>query len=364
MKSLVCYVSGHGFGHAVRVIEVLRALRRETPQVRIAIRTPLPRAFFDRNLEGAFEIGACRLDVGVVQSDSLTVDPQASLREYDGILRRKASLIEEELEAIARLRPSVLLADIPGLAFDVAARLGVPGVGMTNFSWDWIYADYVRDYPAYQHVVDDLRASYGKAALLLRLPMHGGLDAFPVVRDVALVARRASLVAGDTRRRLGLPAETRLVLLSFGGIGFEVRRVPAIEGVVFVSVRNGDARRAAASRVEITEGDMAAAGVRYEDLVAACDAVMSKPGYGIVAECIANRTPLVYTWRGRFAEYPRLVEGIRAHLPNAFLSNEDLHAGRWQEALEQVLGQPRREPAIAIDGAGAVAAELRSVAVD
>jgi L-arabinokinase len=358
MKSIVCYVSGHGFGHAVRVIEVLRALRRQVPEIRIVIRTSLPRGFFDRNLQGVFEIGACRLDVGVVQSDSLTVDMEASLREYASIAARKPDLIEQELRELGRRSPSLVFADIPGLAFDIAARLGIPGVGMTNFSWDWIYADYVHDHPAYQHVVDDLRASYGKATLLLRLPMHGGLDAFPVARDVPLVARKASLEPADVRRRLGLPLEARLVLLSFGGIGVEIARVLAIDGVIFVGVGSAAARRADVSRIELSEAEMAAAGARYEDLVGACDAVMSKPGYGIVAECIANRTPLVYTSRGRFAEYPCLVEGIREHLPHAFLSNEDLHAGRWAEALDSVFDQPRRSPSIPIDGARIAAREL------
>ena len=107
---------------------------------------------------------------------------------------------------------------------------------------------------------------------------------------------------------------------------------------------------------------MATAGARYEDLVGACDAVMSKPGYGIVAECIANRTPLVYTSRGRFAEYPYLVDGIQEHLPHAFLSNEDLHAGRWAEALGRVLHEPRRAPSIAVDGAREVARALIEIA--
>ena len=32
------------------------------------------------------------------------------------------------------------------------------------------------------------------------------------------------------------------------------------------------------------------AGVRYEDLVGAAEAVVTKPGYGIISECIANDT--------------------------------------------------------------------------
>ena len=98
--------------------------------------------------------------------------------------------------------------------------------------------------------------------------------------------------------------------------------------------------------------------VRYEDLVGTCDAVMTKPGYGIVAECIANGTPMIYTSRGRFAEYPCLVEAIQARLPHAFISNEDLRAGRWNTALDAVLAQPRRAPDVDVNGAATAADAL------
>ena len=35
-------------------------------------------------------------------------------------------------------------------------------------------------------------------------------------------------------------------------------------------------------------------------LVGAADAVVSKPGYGIISECIANETAILYTSRGHF----------------------------------------------------------------
>jgi UDP:flavonoid glycosyltransferase YjiC (YdhE family) len=148
------------------------------------------------------------------------------------------------------------------------------------------------------------------------------------------------------------------VLLSFGGLGLDLANAPRIAGVTFVAT--GGARTggdAPPGCHPLTHAEMTAAGVRYEDLVAACDAVVSKPGYGIVAECIANATPLVYTARGRFAEYPCLVAGIAAHLPNAFISNADLHDGRWAPALESVFAQPRRAATIRIDG-GDVAADV------
>lgn len=359
MATVVCYVSGHGFGHAVRVMEVVNALWHRRPDVHVAIRTPAPTWFFDINLDGPFTLTPCQLDTGAVQRDSLHVDPEASLQAYAALARGKARLVAAEVAALAPARPALVLADIPALAFDVAARLGIPGVAMTNFSWDWIYADYVEDFPSYAGLVDDLRSSYARATLLLRLPLHGDLSAFPRVRDIPFVARRARLGPAEARRRLGLPQNQRLVLLSFGGLGVALQAAPsAPAGVLFVTNQPLFDGAVTPWCHSIPTEKMAAAGVRYEDLVAASDAVMTKPGYGIVAECIANATPMVYTPRGRFAEYACLLPGIAAHLPYVEMTNDDLYAGRWRDTLDQVLARDRHPSTADVSGAAAAARAL------
>ncbi len=83
------------------------------------------------------------------------------------------------------------------------------------------------------------------------------------------------------------------------------------------------------------------AGVRYEDLVAAADVVVSKPGYGIVSECIANQTALLYTSRGVFAENDVLIAGMQRVLRSRFISQDDLRSGRWQPSIRALLAATR-----------------------
>ncbi len=82
--------------------------------------------------------------------------------------------------------------------------------------------------------------------------------------------------------------------------------------------------------------------------------VITKPGYGIISECIANGTAMVYTSRGRFAEYHVLVARDAALPALRLISHDALLAGRWRAALE-----PRRRAAPperpATDGAEVIA---------
>jgi L-arabinokinase len=108
----------------------------------------------------------------------------------------------------------------------------------------------------------------------------------------------------------------------------------------------------------VDERSIYAAGYRYEDLVRAVDVVATKPGYGIVAECIANETALLYTSRGHFVEYDVMVREMPRYLRCGFISNQDLYAGCWEAALDALLAQPHPPERPRVDGAEVVAGML------
>jgi len=195
--------------------------------------------------------------------------------------------------------------------------------------------------------------------------MWGGFAQFDPSRiiDLPLVARRSNRGRNDVRQALGLPPDDRLVLLSFGGFGlsnFDLGALARLPGWRVVSTGQVGARArgggATDEIIELDEHALYRAGMRYEDLVAACEAVATKPGYGIIAECAANGAGLLYTSRGHFAEYDVLVEAMPRYVRSRFIPQADFHAGRWAPHLEALVAmQAPTRPRV--DGAE-VAAEL------
>jgi L-arabinokinase len=113
--------------------------------------------------------------------------------------------------------------------------------------------------------------------------------------------------------------------------------------------------RTPAGTVLIDEQRLYDLGLRYEDLVAAVDVVVTKPGYGIIAECIANHTAMLYTPRGAFAEYDVLVEAMPRWLRCSLIDHAELRAGRWEDHVSRLLVQPPPGESPAVDGADVVA---------
>ena len=330
--NLVFHVSGHGFGHAVRSAEVMRAILSRAPAARIHVRTTAPAWLFPS--DDRVRVSEAALDVGVVQAHSLTLDPEATLRAMGTILDRADALLAGEEAFVRAARARAVVGDIPPLAFEAARRAGVPGIAVANFSWDWIYRAYLPAEPRFAPLIDAMSSAYAAATLLLRLPFHGDLAVFPVIRDIPLIARRAARGRDALRRALGI-GEGPVALLSFGGFGLAPLPVAAIARahpgwtflVPWVPRETGPAN------LRILDGERA----RHEELVAAADVVVTKPGYGIVAECLANGARVLYTSRGDFPEYPILEAALLRHAHARYVAPEDLLAGRIGDALSALL---------------------------
>ena len=357
MAHVAFYITGHGFGHATRMGAVATALAAQVSDLRLTVVSTTPEWLVRLNFPPGTALRTRALDVGVVQHDSIRLDQAATLQAYAHLLQALPRLIREEAEQLGRDAVDLVVADIPPAAFPIARAAGIPGVGITNFTWDWIYAEYVRADPASAHLVDCIRDAYAEGDCLLRLPFHGPCDAFRRVQDIPLIARSARCSREEARAILGLDASRPVVLLSFGGFeiqGVDLERVATLSDYLFLTTQPPPRPLRNVRLVHLADG------LRYPDLVAQADAVITKPGYGIVSECLANRTPLLYTSRGEFAEYGPLVAGLERYAVSAFLSNDDLLAGNWRKALEDLLRRPAGWPDFPVNGAQVAAGLLRT----
>jgi UDP:flavonoid glycosyltransferase YjiC (YdhE family) len=345
---VVFYISGHGFGHASRQIELIREICTRRPDVRVVVRTSVPRWLFAPVANATVEVHPLETDTGVVQFDSLSLDEEQTARNAARFFADFDRRVAVEAEFIRGIRANLVVGDIPPLACAAAARAGVPGLAIANFTWDWIYGIY----PAFDRIAPDvittIRHAYASTTRALRLPLHGGFEPMTaVVRDIPFIARRSTRDPVDTRRQLGIGGDRPIVLTSFGAYGADLPL---------------DALRGSGQLTIIEVPREPPAGLLYQDLVAAADIVISKPGYGIVSECIANGTALLYTSRGRFREYDVFVAEMPRMLRCRFIAQDDLLAGRWTTAVDALMAQPSVTAPPAVNGAGVAAEEVLAMA--
>jgi L-arabinokinase len=282
----------------------------------------------------------------MVQRDSLRMDLEATLQAVEALKHRRQDLVEEEKRFFQRAEITAVVADIPFLPFLAASRHGIPSVGLGNFTWDWVYEYYAANDGRWREPVDWIREAYRHCELFLQLPMNGDCSACPRVLPVPLVARHARRSRREVRTILGIGEERRAFLISFTDLDLSVsaqRRLEGISDTLFLYKQP--------LRFQFTNAYCVdQAKVSYAELVAAVDGVITKPGYGIIADCVAQGTPVIYTDRGDFPEYEILVTEMSRWLPAVYMPSEDLYEGGWEWALKQLPIREARMSVVATNG--------------
>ena len=360
--SIVWYVSSHGFGHAARDIEVVNEIGRRASDVRIVMRTSVPASFVEQSATVPIDLQHAETDTGVAQIDSLHVDEGATARRAAAFHEDFDARVDAEAELLRQLQATLVVADIPPLACAAADRAAVPSVAIGNFTWDWIYAAYPQFDTMAPGVVATIGAAYARTTRALRLPLHGGFETMrTVIQDVPFIARKSRRGRNESRRMLGVSPEETVALASFGRFGLRLDHHTIVRGKdIRLIVTDGEAPpgNGSTNPIRLTPRILAERGLRYEDLVAASDVVVSKPGYGIVSECIANDTSLLYAPRDRFAEQDVFERDMPALLRCRRIETDDLLGGRWRGPIDALLAQPRTANPPATDGSVVAAEEI------
>lgn len=338
MALIWCSISGHGYGHAAQVVPVLNELGRLVPGLKAVLRTTAPPQFFQGRLDCEWEISPVQQDIGCVQHGPLTIDVDATWAEHFRFHADWDKRIHEEEQAIRSRNPDFLLSDISYLAIEAGNRVGVPAIGLCNLSWDLVLEPY-HD-PTNHKQVEALRLiqhAYGKAELMLRptpgLPMTSfrkTVEIGPIAYPLKAERPRLSEIVGAT------PGE-RLVLVGFGGIALEslpFDRMEQLTGYRFiVSGPVPDYYNRAHS--------ISAIPLPFGSLLAAADILVTKPGYNMIVEAVAQKTPVVYVRRHNFADEESLIHYLHRYGLGIELPAEDFTAGRWLKALETIQSLPQ-----------------------
>jgi L-arabinokinase len=344
---VVLYVSGHGYGHATRAAALVEALRARRPDLPVEARTHAPAWIFTEHSHGARVSRGCP-DPGMAQKDALDLDLAASLRVHQELGARWDALVADEAGWLTANRAGLVVGDIPPLAFAAAAAAGLPSIGVSNFSWDWILQEYAPGEPAWAPIVARYAAAYARAELVYRLPMHGDFPSFKKVVDVPLVSRMGT--ARTNWRRYGKP----VVLVAFGGFGIELNFGAGEDLSEFHFCGFGTKPKQLRADWTRLRAETSADQL---DAMAGCDIVLCKPGYGMFSEAMAHGKRVVYVPRDGFREIAPLVAGLEARGACAALAREDFLGGRWKEALERARTMAAPAP-IPAAGAGVVAGAL------
>ncbi|MBE0584883.1 MAG: hypothetical protein IH612_14140, partial [Desulfofustis sp.] len=213
-RTVSCFISPHGFGHATRTISVLEALSELVPDLQVHIFSTVPETLF-RSCPFPLAYHQVVTDIGLVQDSAFTFDVEQT---YDQ-LRRFLPLSEKTIRQCASLcrRSALIICDISPLGIAVGKRIGVPSLLLENFTWDWIYRPLADHKAEFREIISRFAGYYAEADWRIQAepvcqPLAVDLTCPPLARSCRLTKQEAvSLLGGGERRT---------VVISMGGIPF------------------------------------------------------------------------------------------------------------------------------------------------
>jgi len=341
-------ITNHGFGHATRTAAVVAEIQKLDPEILVILTTTAPRWLLESYLSGDFIHRPRALDVGILQSDSITMDKAATLEKLKEIRTQERSIVAAEVNFIRQNRVSLVLADIPPLATAIARAADIPCWMVSNFGWDFIYREWGGEFV---DIADWIADRFSQCDRLFRLPFYESMSAFPHVTDVGLTggSPRYSLDTLRSQFHITAPVE-QTILLTFGGLGLE--QIPYINLAQFPDWQFITFDRQAPDLPNLVK--ISEARYRPVDLIPLCRCFVSKPGFSTFSEACRLGLPIVSITRSDFAESPLLLEVIQDVVDHRILQPQEFFKSDW-EFLRAPLLPARQSQSIRRDGNEAIA---------
>jgi len=328
------FISPHGFGHAARAAAVMAAIHEIDRAIQFEIFTKVPSWFFQDSIFGPFSYHSLLADIGLIQETPLHADLQKTVRQLNDFLPFDPSRIASHAKAINRLKCELVICDIAPMGISVAREAGVRSVLVENFTWDWLYQEYIdTEIQMNKHIVylQSLfeAADYHVQTEPVCWPRKADLTTLPV-------SRSARTLALQIREELGIPDDAKAVMITMGGIQERytfLKELANQRDIYFVIPGSSKQTKTEHNLVLLPHNSS----FYHPDLINACDAVIGKVGYSTLAEVYHAGVPFGYIIRPYFRESEILADYIRKQMNAIAIEETNFQNGNWLSHLPDLL---------------------------
>jgi hypothetical protein len=336
MPHLVVDISAHGFGHVSQTAPVLNELMQRLPMLKVTVRSAAPIALLRQRIKGEFDHLPLAFDFGMLMANAVDVLVDESRARYHAFHADWDEKVAREAASLRALSPDLLFANVPYLSLAAAGQAKVPALAMCSLNWADIYQHYCLQDGADDLVLQQMRAAYNGAECFFQPQPSMLMPHFNHAHSIAPIAS----VGGNHRSRFAHWASqaniARVVLVAMGGMDFRLplEHWPITPGIRWIIPASWGFTRADCCTIESCD-------LSFSDLLASCDAVITKPGYGTFTEAACAGVPMLYVSRRDWPEESCLVEWFQKHGCCQEVAREQLENGDLQHSLQTLWAMPK-----------------------
>lgn len=320
------YISDYGYGHAARDIAVIRRLQKGC-DAKVFVKTDGPHWLIEQSLPGVTAIKT-RNDIDLAYKDhSVVLDKACTEKRLDRWVSSWDDYICREKAFCKSSGIDIILSDIVPQSFIVADELGLPGIGLSNFTWHYIFFDIFGKTEA----TTSIEKAYARGDMALILPFNESMSLFKRRTPICLVSRETTIERSFLRRKCGITEDELLVYIGLGRSldpsllkGLKDLDIP---GVKFLLSSNIDLPLKGSIKISADETET-------QNYISMCDLVISKTGYSTVSEAVRASVPMLLFRRESFKEDCLIADEVKRLRIGDEISEQSFLEGSWVDLLE------------------------------
>jgi uncharacterized protein (TIGR00661 family) len=290
MKTVAFYISDYGYGHASRSIAVIREMLRQFDE---ELKVIICHSFANRFLEDSLkelhvEIRTVNTDVGyVLRENSMFPDQEKLVQANLSFTYNWDERLGEEYQFLKKNNVDLVISDISPLPFIPAYNLGIPSIGLSNFTW----------FTAYHNLIDEsllevFQTAYEKMSYFFALaganePDWGMKGNF----KFGFLSREVNVSEVEKIRKLVNPEKDKTIV--YFGLGMKIsieqlKRLPLwnSENCLFLVSNNVNINRPNVFKIPENYAES-------QNYIAAADIVITKAGWSTISEAVIHQKPLI-----------------------------------------------------------------------
>ena len=331
---IAVFITSHGFGHGTRACAVLNQITKSRT-CEFDIFSTLPNWFFYQNLPNLkLNLHPTQTDVGLVQKNPFVHDLLASLNQLKEFTQFNNSSFLKSLKIVQNKKFDLIISDISPLGLEIGNQTGIPSILIENFTWDWIYQQHCKTYPAFNKIIEILKKSFSYADLHIQTTPF--CKAMELATQTLPVARKVKKSANEIRYDFGLKEDAKLILLTTGGITQKLKLNECIQkekDITFLTTTESKSITHNQNIISIPLNS----NVHYPDLVNTANLVVGKVGYGTLAECWSTDTPLLGCYRSDFRESQVLLNFATEKLEHEEITVKEFEEMSWIHQARELM---------------------------
>lgn len=295
MNLIAFYISDHGYGHAARNIPIIQSLLKQNASLKIIIKTSINLInFMKQSLKSSslriayYELNT---DLGLIlKSGSMSVD---KIQLYDKLIEFIDSWdekIDYERRFLLETKVDLVISDITPWVFKSCKLANVKSVFISNFTWTEIYEDIFGSNDIYMKY----KECYSLASFALIYPLAGNIEKyFTCVKRIGMSCRKFS---SQEKLKIIKKYQKPIVYVSVGR-SVNLENGINLEGLPFYFIFT-EGIKIVGSNTELIEIDTP----NTQDYILASDYIITKAGWGTIAEAICAKKPMLVIERNEVQE--------------------------------------------------------------